>query len=354
MKRNSIRSSLNETLENSVKPRIDWVDYAKGFCIIFVVMFHSTLGVGDALGQTGFMHNIVEWARPFRMPDFFFISGLFLASSLHKPWRTYLDRKVVHFLYFFVLWALIQYGLKAPLHYKELGIVGVIQNFFLLFVQPSITLWFIYILPIFFVVTRLLRPVPVLVVWGCAALLEMSHLHTSSIVVNEFASRFVYFYSGYILASYAFEAARYARSLKLMACLGLVLWAVINGVLVSQGISQMPVLSLLMGYCGVAAVIVISTLLADLKMMAPLRYMGENSIVIYLMFFLPMGVTRTILIKSGLITDVGMISLIVTIVAVIVPLAFHYYAKKTWLWFLFKRPDRFKLTLKAHRLTAAE
>jgi len=25
--------------------RIDWVDYAKGFCIIFVVMMHATLGV---------------------------------------------------------------------------------------------------------------------------------------------------------------------------------------------------------------------------------------------------------------------------------------------------------------------
>ena len=25
--------------------RVDWVDYAKGFCIIMVVMMHSTLGV---------------------------------------------------------------------------------------------------------------------------------------------------------------------------------------------------------------------------------------------------------------------------------------------------------------------
>jgi uncharacterized membrane protein YcfT len=25
--------------------RVDWVDYAKGFCIVFVVMMHSTLGV---------------------------------------------------------------------------------------------------------------------------------------------------------------------------------------------------------------------------------------------------------------------------------------------------------------------
>ena len=28
------------------KLRIDWVDYAKGFCIVMVVMMHSTLGVG--------------------------------------------------------------------------------------------------------------------------------------------------------------------------------------------------------------------------------------------------------------------------------------------------------------------
>ena len=25
--------------------RVDWVDYAKGFCIVMVVMMHSTLGV---------------------------------------------------------------------------------------------------------------------------------------------------------------------------------------------------------------------------------------------------------------------------------------------------------------------
>jgi uncharacterized membrane protein YcfT len=30
--------------------RVDWVDYAKGFCIIFVVMMHSTLGVEAAAG----------------------------------------------------------------------------------------------------------------------------------------------------------------------------------------------------------------------------------------------------------------------------------------------------------------
>jgi uncharacterized membrane protein YcfT len=31
--------------------RVDWVDYAKGICIILVVMMHSTLGVEKAAGE---------------------------------------------------------------------------------------------------------------------------------------------------------------------------------------------------------------------------------------------------------------------------------------------------------------
>ena len=57
--------------------RVDWVDYAKGICIIMVVMMHSVLGVELAAGETGFMHVLVAFAKPFRMPDFFLISGLF-------------------------------------------------------------------------------------------------------------------------------------------------------------------------------------------------------------------------------------------------------------------------------------
>jgi uncharacterized membrane protein YcfT len=64
---------------------------------------HSTLGVETAAGKTGWLHPLVEFARPFRMPDFFLISGLFLAQVIDRPWRQYLDRKVVHFAYFYLL-----------------------------------------------------------------------------------------------------------------------------------------------------------------------------------------------------------------------------------------------------------
>src|SRR3954468_9376970 len=101
--------------ERSAPPvRIDWVDYAKGICIVMVVMMHSVLGVETATGQTGFMHVLVAFAKPFRMPDFFVFSALFLSVVIARGWGPYFDRKVVHFAYLYVLWLTIQFAFKAP------------------------------------------------------------------------------------------------------------------------------------------------------------------------------------------------------------------------------------------------
>jgi uncharacterized membrane protein YcfT len=147
--------------------RLDWVDYAKGICIVFVVMMHSTLGVEAVVGQEGWMHHVVAFAKPFRMPDFFLISGLFLARVIDRDWTTYLDRKVVHFAYFYVLWVTIQFAFKAPGLAAEYGAAGVAGLFLLSFVEPFGTLWFIYLLPIFFVVTKLARNVSPVLIWVC-------------------------------------------------------------------------------------------------------------------------------------------------------------------------------------------
>ncbi len=53
----------------------------------------------------------------------------------------------------------------------------------------------------------------------------------------------------------------------------------------------------------------------------PLRYCGRNSIVIYLAFFLPMALSRTLLLKTGWIADIGVVSLLVTATGVIGALA---------------------------------
>jgi uncharacterized membrane protein YcfT len=319
--------------------RVDWVDYAKGFCIIMVVMMHSTLGVEAAAGREGWLHAWVDFAKPFRMPDFFLTSGLFLARVIDRDWRTYLDRKVVHFAYFYVLWVTIQIALKAPGIAAETGSwMGVAGFYLTAFVEPFGTLWFIYLLPVFFVVTKLTRKIPPIAIFVVGAALEIMPIHTGWTLIDEFAARFVYFYAGYWLAPYVFRFAEALLGQPLAATAGLAVWAAVNGLLVFGGYADRPFISLALGFAGAAAVVAAATLLSQSDLCKPLRYCGANSIVIYLAFFLGMAASRVVLLKTGIITDIGTVSLIVTAAGVIGALVLFWLVRNTPLRFLFARP----------------
>jgi uncharacterized membrane protein YcfT len=321
--------------------RVDWVDYAKGICIVMVVMMHSVLGVEQAAGQTGFMHLVVMFARPFRMPDFFLISGLFLPIVINRDWRTYLDRKVMHFAYFYVLWVTIQFGFKAPAFAAETSWSHAGLLYLESFIDPFGTLWFIYLLPIFFVVIKAVRNMPPALIWGIAALLESAHISTGWTVIDEFSARFIYIYSGYLFADYVFALSDRARAHPGFALAALALWALVDGGLVALGVSEWPGISLLLGFSGACAIITVGTLLARMHWLNFLRFCGEHSIVIYLAFFLPMASTRTVLLHLGIIHDIGLVSLVVTIVGVLGALAIWWAALAVKANFLFERPDAF-------------
>jgi len=254
--------------------RVDWVDYAKGICIVMVVMMHSVLGVELAAGESGFMHPLVAFAKPFRMPDFFLISGLFLSLVIDRDWRTYLDRKVVHFAYFYVLWVTIQFGFKAPAFAAETSWAHAGFLYVESFIEPFGTLWFIYLLPVFFVVTKATRRVPPLLIWSIAALLEMAHFITGWTVIDEFCARFVYFYTGYLFADHVFVLSDRARARPVLALLALVLWAILDGSLVKLGFSEWPLVSLVLGLVGASAIVTIGTLFAKMQWLNFLRFCG--------------------------------------------------------------------------------
>ncbi len=326
-----------------VKTRVDWVDYAKGFCIVAVVMMHSTLGVEKAAGAEGWMHLVVDFARPFRMPDFFLIAGLFLSRVIARDWRDYLDRKVVHFAYFYVLWLTIQYGMKAPLIVASAGADEALWHYALAFVNPFGTMWFIYMLPIFFVVTKLTRHKPWWAVGAVAALLHVLPIHTGSLVVDEFADRFIFFYTGYAFAPQVFRIAAWAKANMAEATAFLLVWANVNAWLVfthwgDTALAALPFVSLILGLLGAIAVVTVSALLSNSRLMTPLRYCGRNSIVIYLAFFLPMAVSRVVLLKVAPFLDLGTVSLMVTACGVIGPLVLFWIVRGTWFRWLFERP----------------
>jgi uncharacterized membrane protein YcfT len=341
--------------------RVDWVDAAKGICIIFVVMMHSTIGVGLAMGGEGFMHDVVAFARPFRMPDFFLLSGLFLGLVIDRPWLRYVDRKVVHFLYFYVLWLSIQFLFKAPGMAMEGGVAYPLREYLHAFVQPFGALWFIYILPLFFLFTRLVRRLPVWFVFIWAAALEIMPVHTGWVIFDEFCSRYVYFFAGYAFAQNIFRLAEWMREHRMLALVILAVWAPVNAALVftpapemlaafipaggeatggTGGFAELPFISLALGLAGAVAVVAVASLVTGHNWSAWLSWLGAHSIVVYLAFFIPMAATRVVLIRTGIVTDIGLVSLIVTIAGIVGPVILYGLIRWSgWGRFLFERPD---------------
>ena len=104
-------------------------------------------------------------------------------------------------------------------------------------------------------------------------------------------------------------------------------------------LATLPVVSLALGFAGALAVVAGAALLARTAASVPLAWLGEHSIVIYLSFFLPMIVSRAVLFKTGLVTDIGTIALLVTTAGVIGPIVLYALIQWTgWGKFLFERP----------------
>ncbi|MGY2052672.1 acyltransferase family protein [Methylobacterium sp. JK268] len=333
--------------------RLAWVDVAKGICILLVVMMHSTLGTGEAMGGEGFLHPVVAFAKPFRIPDFFLLSGLFVGRVLGRDWRLFADRRVVHFAYFYGLWTLIQSGVKYGQITDGAGPGAFALHLAHALVEPYATLWFIYLLAVFSVVTKLLRRAPWPLLLGAAALLEILPIETGWLVVDEFCARYVFFLGGALFADRIFALADAARRRAGPALAGLAVWALIEGWLVvsptgSTGhptLASLPVVSLILGAAGALAIVTAAALLTRLRgpVTAALRHCGERSIVIYLAFFLPMAATRTLLVKTGAVPDVGLASLLVMLAAATVPLLIERAVRHTALRFLFVRPPAFHI-----------
>jgi uncharacterized membrane protein YcfT len=326
--------------------RVDWVDYAKGWCIVLVVMMHSTLGVSEAMGRESWLNDFVAWARPFRMPDFFLVAGLFLYRTIDTDWRRYLDRKVLHFAYFYLLWLAIQAGPK--LYLSEGGdAFAIAKGFALALIEPFGTLWFIYLLPILFVATKLLRRAPADLVLAAAALMQMAGVHTGWTVIDEFAGRYVYFFAGYAFSPVVFALAERARANHRAALAGLLVWGAVNTAAVHYGVAARPGVSLILAFAGAGAVVAFAALLAEARWLTFLRTLGARSIVIYLAFFLPMAATRSVFVATRALEDVAYVSMIVMLVALLTPLALHRLVRNTKLRFLFERPAALRLADRA-------
>lgn len=82
---------------NKQTKRIEYIDLAKGFCILLVVLFHIAMAYGQQFPMNNFF-------KAFRMPLYFFLSGFFFKT--YEGFGGFLKRKINKLLIPFVFYYL--------------------------------------------------------------------------------------------------------------------------------------------------------------------------------------------------------------------------------------------------------
>lgn len=324
------------------RPRVDWVDAVKGLTIILVVIKHSTYGTAAALGDVPHLfHILCEWAVPFRMPLFFLVAGLFAQKALRAPLRSFIDSKVLHFVYFYLLWSVLQIGIKMVLPHEG-GWPVSYMDFVMIPLEPFGLLWFIYALAVFFCFMRFARDVRPAIVLAFALTLYFTNLDTGWTMPDEFARRFIFFASGVYAAPHVFALAGWSIDNPRRAALGAIaLLALVADFAFTNETALRPV-ELLAGYAGAAGTIMLVAIAVSLGFARMLTYVGSRSLYVFLAFFLPMAATRIVMVHLG-VTNGDLVTLVSSVLAVALPLLAYRLVKDTHLGFVFVRPEALKL-----------
>lgn len=349
-------SKLPHLSSGTIADRAAWIDIAKGISILLVVAMHSTLSVGHELGNTGFMHAIVAFTKPFRMPDFFFISGLLAAGSLGRDWRWFVDRKIIHFGYFYLLWLLILLVAKAP----SLGIADPSRfawAYLGALVEPFATLWFIFVLPLFFLFARWTLHLPAWLVLAAAiglhvlaafapegGIYAMASRLTGWFAIDSFALFLVYFVLGARFSAQWLRLLGWFGEKKACLLAAFAAWLACHAIGFRLGLTEIPGLTLLFGLAGAVSVTALSVVLAQARLYGWLAAIGRQSLAIYVAFLIPMAISRHVLIGYAGLSDPGWVGFTVFLFSVVVCLLLARVAPTIGLGFLFVRPSWVRLS----------
>ncbi len=334
-------------MDQTIRPRFAWVDYAKGICIVAVVMLYATGETKEVFKSVGWIQYWVDFAKPFRMPDFFLISGLFLSRVIEKPLRHYLDRKVIHYVYFYLLWSFLCFLLRLATGELHESGVELLKSFIsMLVIWPFHQMWFILMLPVFFLAVRVTRKIPWWIIFPVACLINIfPPTHIGKSIIDDFGQRFVFFYAGYAFAPLFFSFADKVSKHFILSLLGLLVWIGVNSYLVFNGYSQHLAVALILGFAGACAVISVAALLQLVRGFEWLRYLGEHSIVIYLPFYWLMVLSSVCFVAVFPHPNLDVFTFTITITSILGSVVafwlFRYRIPMTW---FYTRPECFKLS----------
>jgi fucose 4-O-acetylase-like acetyltransferase len=103
-------SEIKINKKQPILSRIAWIDAARGFCIILIVIGHAIGGLIGAgmVTQQSILGNIDYFIYTFHIPAFFVISGMLTSLSASKDPKKFFNNNLKYILYPYLLYGTIQ------------------------------------------------------------------------------------------------------------------------------------------------------------------------------------------------------------------------------------------------------
>jgi uncharacterized membrane protein YcfT len=232
-----------------------------------------------------------------RMPLFFLASGLFVAGPLATPWRTILHKRVAFFLYLYAIWTILRFTFFATVippgvdPDDSANPVGLAWALLL----PGPSMWFIYALAVFAVVAKLMRPVPVGLQLGAAAVLSAlvgaGLLDFGGTRWSYMARLFVFFllgcYARHLVERLAGATSFVRVAVAAVVCVGSA------GVAVVFGLRSIPGVALALQCVAVVFGVLFAAWICRYRVGRPLIWLGERTLPIYLIHMLWLALIMT-------------------------------------------------------------
>jgi uncharacterized membrane protein YcfT len=215
------------------------------------------------------------------MPTFFFVSGFLASTSLNKPLRNVWDKRVGLLYFVYVLWTFVSV-LALWLLFRDFSAES-IMAFFIRFggelLFPNTQIWFLYGLVAFFLLARIFKdwPIPTIVVAFAASAFSEGF---DGIVVPQMIRSLPYFLVG-IYFPMLFKGA--------VARPG---WLTVAGLVIVYAVAMIPLLLfdrsipgiwLIPTMIGIALILNLARVLQDWPGMEAVKYVGRNTLPIYVM-----------------------------------------------------------------------
>lgn len=316
-----------------------WIDAVKGLTIILVVFHHVFQGVQTSIGFSDLTLEIYRLTSPIRMPLFFLVAGFFAKKAIDGTFNKFLETKVLHFAYFYVLWSIISITTRSALGAYTNNDVQY-SDIFKIFWEPTFTLWFLYALLIAFTVARLTRNIPfkIQIVVSFLVAIAVHSLPDQNLILVRTAKLYPLFIIGVYYSSSVRNWVSESSDKSLFALFG-------GYILIATllFITKQPVnwfYYYLLAAFGITSMMKAMYMLRAIKpVFSALRYVGERSMYVYLMHFLPAAGSRVILTKSGF-SDPILITLVCTLISVLSCLiVYRLVSKLIPRNFLFIKPE---------------